>query len=124
MSFIVVKGKVKEGKGFSRKLGFPTINIPASRKIKKEDWGIYFSLVKIDGKFYPGATYFGPPNSLNILKPNCETHLLTLNQDLYGKQVEKRLIFKLRNVDNYPNIRKLKKQIKKDIKKAKKYFGL
>lgn len=105
-------------------MGFPTINIPIPGNIKKDQWGIYFSLVKIDGKFYPGATHLGPVKAFNPLKKTCETYLLTFHKDLYNEEVEKRLLFKFREVENFPDAKALKKQIKKDIKKAKKFFGL
>ena len=81
-------------------------------------------MVKINGKIYPGATHLGPVKSFNPLKKTCETFLLTFNQDLYDMVVEKKLIFKFREVEHFPTVRALKKQIKIDIKQAKKFFGL
>jgi len=105
-------------------LGFPAINISYPRTVKKSQWGIYFSIIKIKDKFYPGATHLGPVQSFNPLRKTCETFLLTLDQDLYGQTVEKRLIFKYRDIEEFSSVKHLKKQIKKDIKQAKKYFGL
>jgi len=123
--FLTIKGKVKHGNKRGRRLGFPTINIPFPRSISKDQWGIYFSIVKIDGKFYPGATHLGPIKSFPpFSKKNCETYLLNLNKDLYDVEVEKRLIFKFRDIEKFPDAKRIKKQIKKDIKAAKKYFGL
>ena len=122
--FLTIKGKVGRGASRGGNLGFPTINIPYPRTIKKNQWGIYFSIVKIKNKFYPGATHLGPVKSFNPLKKTCETFLLTLDKDLYNQQVEKRLIFKFRDIEEFPNVKQLKKQMKKDIKAAKKFFGL
>lgn len=122
--FITIKGRVKHGQARGRRLGFPTINLPVPREIKKEQYGIYFSLVKIGDKFYPGATHLGPVKSFNPLKKTCETYLLTFNQDLYDVVVEKKLIFKLREIENFPDVKVLKRRIKQDIKEAKKFFGI
>ena len=123
--FLTVKGKVKPGRGKAKKkLGFPTINISFPRSVKSNQWGIYFSLIKIDNKFYPGITHLGPVKSSIIGLKSCETYILNLNEDLYGKSVEKRLIFKFREIEKFPNWSKLRKQIKKDVKAAKKFFGL
>lgn len=112
------------GKKLGKKLGFPTINIAVAKAVKKNQWGIYFSLVKIDGKLYAGVTHLGPPKTFSLSRATCETHLLAFRGDLYNKLVEKKLIFKLREVEKFPNVAKLKKQIKKDVKAAKKFFGL
>jgi len=123
--FLVVKGKVEPGRGKAKKkLGFPTINIGFPRSVKSDQWGIYFSLIKIDGRLYPGLTHLGPIKSSVVGRKSCETHVLNMNEDLYGKVVEKRLIFKFRDIEKFPNFTKLKKQIKKDVKAAKKFFGL
>ncbi|MFA5022369.1 MAG: riboflavin kinase [Patescibacteria group bacterium] len=121
---IVLKGKVKVGRKQGQRLGFPTINIAVSRLIKKDQWGIYFSLVKIGSKIYPGVTHLGPPKTFSLTHATCETHLFTVGGDFYGKTVEKRLILKFREVKKFDKISELKKQIKEDIKDAKKFFGL
>ena len=122
--FITITGRVKAGKNRGKKLGFPTINISVPKKIKKNQLGVYYSLVKIGDRFYPGITHLGQPKTFNILKSSCETHLLTIKKDLYRKNVTKKLIFKFREIEKFPNIKKLKKQILQDIKAAKKFFGL
>ncbi|MAF13436.1 MAG: hypothetical protein CMI53_00885 [Parcubacteria group bacterium] len=122
--FLTLSGKVKKGKRQGKKLGFPTINIAVPNSIKKKQWGVYFSLIKIKEKFYPGITHLGPTKTFSLKGATCETHLLTLRQDLYNKTVEKKLIFRFREVERFPSIAELQKQIKKDIKDAKKFFGL
>lgn len=121
---LTIKGKVKRGQQVGRRLGFPTINIPFPKSITKDQWGIYFSLVKIGNKLHPGATHLGPIASFTPARKTCETFLLDYNKDLYGVAVEKRLVFKFRDIENFSSAEKLKAQIKKDIKAAKKYFGL
>jgi len=122
--FLVLQGEVSTGRGQGKKLGFPTINIPVAKVIRKNQWGIYFSLVKIGDKFYPGVTHLGPAKTFKLSRATCETHLLTLKGDFYNKSVEKKLIFKVREIEQFPDVKKLKKQIKKDIKAARRFFGL
>ncbi|MFA6254402.1 MAG: riboflavin kinase [Patescibacteria group bacterium] len=124
MFFLTLEGKVNVGRRKGRKLGFPTININVPTVIKTSQWGVYFSLIKIGDKFYPGVTHLGPPKTFSLSRATCETHLLTFRQDLYHQAVEKRLIFKFREVEKFPSIGRLKKQMKKDIKAARKFFGL
>jgi riboflavin kinase/FMN adenylyltransferase len=122
--FIIIKGKIKAGRAQGKKIGFPTINVAVPRFIKKADWGIYFSLVKIADKFYPGVTHLGPPKTFSLRAATCETHLFTVSGDFYGQTVEKRLLFKFREVTKFNKLGHLKKQIKKDLKAAKRYFGV
>lgn len=124
MSFITLKGKIITGRKSGRKIGFPTVNIALPRSVKKTEWGIYFSLNKIDDKYFPGVTHLGPPKTFSINRATCETYLLTLKKDLYNKTIEKKLIFKIREIEKFSSTKELKKQIKKDIKKAKKFFGI
>ena len=122
--FLTIKGKIQSGQRRGRRIGFPTINIPVPRGLKKDLWGIYFSLIKIDDKFYPGVTHLGPIKTFSLRKKTCETYLLTLRDDLYGKEIEKKMVFKFREIEKYPTIKALKNQIKRDVAAAKKFFGL
>jgi len=85
LSVLVIEGKVKAGRKEGRRLGFPTINIPVPSSVKKSSWGVYLSLIKIGDKIYPGLTNLGPAKTFLISRPNCESYLLTLRDDLYGR---------------------------------------
>ena len=122
--FLVLQGKVRPGRGRGKKLGFPTINISVSKVVKKNQWGIYFSLVKIGDKLYPGITHLGPAKTFQLTRATCETYLLSLRGNFYNKLVEKKLIFKVRDIEQFSSITKLRKQIRRDIKAARKFFGL
>lgn len=124
MSFITIAGTVKDGKKRGRRIGFPTINLPVPRSVKKEQWGIYFSFVKIGNNVYPGVTHLGPVKTFSLRRKTCETFILTLRHDLYGKHVEKKLILKFRDVEKFPTVAALRRQIARDVVAAKKFFGL
>ncbi len=124
MSFFTLKGKVETGKKFGRKIGFPTINIKVPSSVKKDRWGVYFSLVKINEGIYPGLTHLGPPKTFSLHRATCETHLLTWKGDLYGQPVEKKLLFRFREIQNFSHVKQLKNQLKRDVKVARKYFGI
>ncbi len=120
---LVLEGRVKIGRRQGKKLGFSTINIVVPRSVKKSQWGIYFSLVKIGDKLYPAITHLGPLKTFNFLSPTCETHILNFKENLYDTKVTKRLVFKFREVEKFPSLYMLKKQIRRDIKSAKRFFG-
>lgn len=73
---------------------------------------------------YPGVTHLGPVKTFSLRRRTCETFLLTLRRDLYGATVEKKLLFKFRDIEKFPTAKALKKQITNDIRAAKKFFGL
>ncbi|MFA6411027.1 MAG: riboflavin kinase [Candidatus Buchananbacteria bacterium] len=124
MPLIVLQGKVKTGKKQGRKLGFPTVNLKIPQLIKKNQQGIYFSLVMVNKKIYPGVTNLGPAKTFGFTKPVCETHLLNFKNDLYGQRIKILLLIKIRKIKKFSNRNLLKKQIAKDIKAAKKFFNL
>jgi len=124
MPFFTIKGKVEVGRQLGRKIGFPTINIKVPKTVKKNQWGVYFSLCKIGSGIYPGLTHLGPSKNLSSNRVICETHLLTLKENLYHQVVEKKLLFCYREIKNFSHFNQLKKQLKRDRKIARKYFGL
>ena len=123
MPFITIRGKVQQGKKVGNRIGFPTINVAIPRGVTKDQWGIYFTLVNINHHIYPGVTHLGPVKTFSLRRRTCETFLLTLRRDLYGETIEKKLLFKFRDVERFPTVAALKKQIVRDIKAAKKFFG-
>lgn len=121
---LVIEGRVRPGRQVGRQLGFPTINIAVPRSVRKRQWGIYASLVKIGGSVYPGVTHLGPPKTFHLSRATCETFLLTLRRPLAHQPVSKRLLLKLRDVEPFPTIKQLKRQMSADVRAARKFFGL
>lgn len=120
---LVIEGRVKPGRGRGKTIGFPTINIPVPRSIKRRQWGIYVSVVRVGDTVYPGVTHLGPPATFQP-RATCETFFLTFRRQLYGQWVQKRLLLKLRDIERFPNVRLLKKQITADVRAARKFFKL
>ena len=121
---LVIEGRIRPGRQVGRQLGFPTINIAVPRSIQKRQWGIYASLIKIGGGVYPGVTHLGPPKTFHLSRATCETFLLTLRRPLANQPVSKRLLLKLRDVEHFPSIAQLKRQMSADVRAAKEFFGL
>ncbi|OGY46096.1 MAG: hypothetical protein A3A24_03700 [Candidatus Buchananbacteria bacterium RIFCSPLOWO2_01_FULL_46_12] len=124
MGIITIVGKLKSGRRIGRTIGFPTLNIPVSRVIKKDQWGVYFSLLKINGRIYPALTHLGPPKTFKLGRATCESYLLYFREKSPIIEVKKTLLLKLREIKNFPSIKELKKQIRQDVKAAKHFFGL
>jgi riboflavin kinase/FMN adenylyltransferase len=113
-----IEGKVIKGKKRGRKIGFPTCNIKLNNYIIPR-LGVY--AVKVNGpKFYKKGianigfrpTFYGK----NLL---LETNIFGINKNLYNKELSVSFMRFIRPEKKFKDLEHLKKQIKKDIKKAK-----
>lgn len=101
-----------------RLIGFPTINqffgdgftVPAS--------GVYKSVVRIDGRDYAGVTNIGARPTFGSDSVRSETHILSFDGDLYGKNPLTQLIAYIRPVIKFGSAEELKAQILKDTETA------
>jgi len=111
-----ISGKVVQGKGKGKKLGFPTINIELREKI---DSGVYAGKVitrelgangkRMRTNMWPAGIFIGKNKKI------LEAYLIDFSGDLYGKEMSVTIREKMRDVMKFENDEKLKKQIKEDI---------
>ncbi|MCL2145100.1 MAG: bifunctional riboflavin kinase/FAD synthetase [Endomicrobia bacterium] len=110
-------------KGLGAKIGFPTVNLKAD-KDKILPKGIYLSVISQGDKIYSSVTNIGSRPTSGMGKTIIpETHILGFNGKWSKKNTKVTLIKKIRDEKKFRNIEELKKQIAKDVCKAKKYFG-
>ena len=115
---------VEQGKGLARTLGLPTINQrPAKEKILPMR-GVYATLCHMDGKVVAGVTNVGhrPTTDGENEWINLETHLLDVNQDLYGKEISVDFIARLRDEMTFSSIDHLKLAIENDVNTVRRLF--
>ncbi|MCL2485593.1 MAG: riboflavin biosynthesis protein RibF [Endomicrobia bacterium] len=128
-------------RGIGKKLGFPTVNLKVD-KSKLIPKGIFVSLISQGGKIYPSVTSIGTRPTfengygqgdggidhslVNTPVPLTipETHILDFNGNWKKSKTKVTLIKKIRNEKKFKTAEELKKQISKDVSKAKKYFGM
>lgn len=115
------QGVVKRGKSRGKVLGFPTANISLSKDISE---GIYLSYIKVGGNDYPSLTFIGAAKTFNATEVFSETYILDFDQDIYGLQVNVRLIKKIRDNKKFASSEDLIEQIRKDESAARSYFNL
>jgi len=121
MSKVIIKGKVQKGKTRGKGLGFPTANINLHRKIPD---GIYISRSKLQSRSYPSLTFVGAARTFGESKIQAETYFLSNVGNIYGKWITVSLIKKIRSNQKFQSASKLKAQMKKDEKFARKYFKI
>ncbi len=114
-----IEGKVIKGEKRGRKIGFPTCNL------KLEDYvipklGVYAVKVKTDYFSKNGIANVGYRPTFKGQIILLETNIFGINRNLYNKVINVNFKKFIRSEKKFKNFEYLKKQIKIDIKKAKK----
>ncbi|MBC8585514.1 riboflavin biosynthesis protein RibF [Youxingia wuxianensis] len=108
--------KVTKGKQLGRTIDSPTINqcMPANFVALKH--GVYTSITKVEKGWLPSVTNVGlRPTVDQDPRVISETYIYGYQGNLYGKQVDVRLLHFLRPEKKYPSVKELKEQIQRDI---------
>lgn len=116
---MVIKGEVIRGAQLGRKMGFPTANIDAQGLTEIEN-GVYASEVEYDGCRYAAMSNIGLRPSVDGTTRLLETHLFGFEGDLYGKQIEVRLVRKIRDERRFASIDELQAQLQRDAEECQK----
>ena len=113
-----IEGKVIKGEQRGRKIGFPTCNLKLNDYILPK-LGVYSVSVLINKSKKKGIANIGYRPTFRGKSLILEVNIFGLNKNLYKKTIVVNFIKFIRSEKKFKNIRELKIQIKKDIKKAK-----
>jgi len=113
-----IEGKVIKGEQRGRKIGFPTCNLKLNDYILPK-LGVYSVSVLINKSKKKGIANIGYRPTFRGKSLILEVNIFGLNKNLYKKTIVVNFIKFIRPEKKFKNIRELKIQIKKDIKKAK-----
>ena len=103
-------------------LGFPTANIIPPPEKLLPPFGVYVSRVTVDGRTYRGITNIGRKPTVEGENPvGVETFIFSLDQDLYGKNIEVQLLNFERPEKKFDSLEELKQQIDRDKKYGEAY---
>jgi riboflavin kinase/FMN adenylyltransferase len=100
-------------------LGFPTANLDIKLGQALPGNGVYATITSVDGTHIASATNIGTRPTFGESKKTVETHLLSYEGNLYGKELKVRFIEKLRNEKRFASSQELKAQIEKDVKRVR-----
>ena len=114
-----IKGKVIKGQKRGRKIGFPTCNLRLNSYVIPR-LGVYAVKVKTNNVSNNGIANIGYRPTFNGQSLLLETNIFGINKNLYNKVITVSFKKFLRTEKKFKNIEYLKKQIRIDIKKAKK----
>ena len=114
-----VEGKVIKGQKRGRKIGFPTCNLKLSSYVIPR-LGVYAVKVKTNNFSRNGVANIGYRPTFNGQRLLLETNIFGINKNLYNKVISVSFKKFIRPEKKFKNFNYLKKQIKIDIKQAKK----
>ncbi len=96
-------------------LGFPTANLIPPPEKHLPLFGVYVSQTVVDGRVYGGVTNIGrKPTVEGEFPVGVETFLFGLDEDIYGKKIEVRLLDFIRPEKKFGSLQELKEQIERD----------
>ncbi len=114
-----IEGKVIKGMKRGRRIGFPTCNMSLGNYVIPKI-GVYAVKANFDSLSKNGIANIGYRPTFNGQSLLLETNIFGINKNLYNKVIN--ISFKkfIRPEKKFKNLENLKKQIKIDIKQAKK----
>ena len=114
-----INGKVIKGQRRGRKIGFPTCNLKLNDYVVPK-LGVYAVKVKSKNFYKNGIANIGYRPTFNGQNLLLETNIFGINKNLYNKVISINFKKFIRPEKKFRNLKHLKKQIKLDIKQAKK----
>ncbi len=116
----MLTGNVKHGRGLGKQWNYPTINIHIEESYKLiPKSGVYVVKTIINNVNVFGIMNIGYRPTINGKHQTIEVHLLDFNADLYGKNIQVQLAYRLRDEQKFTSIDALFTQIKHDESKAR-----
>ena len=111
-----ISGRVVEGDGVGRQLGFPTANLDVTGLILPPN-GVYAGLTKVRKKSCRVALNIGfrPTMAPAARQLRVEAHLLDFGGNLYGEELTVEIGGKLRDEKKFVSSAELRRQINRDI---------
>ena len=115
-----VSGIVEHGAHLGTTIGVPTVNVlPPDNKLLPP-FGVYKSVVMVDGKIFKGMTNIGrKPTVSDSGRVGVETYIYDFDEDVYSKYIEVRLLEFMRPEMKFEGVEQLKAQIHSDIEAAR-----
>ena len=116
-----VMGDIIKGRHLGSKIGMPTINQAPAVSKQLPPFGVYTSVTKVGGVTYKSITDIGVKPTVGSDRVGIETNLFDCDEDLYGLSAQVSLYHFQRPEQKFASVEALKKQLEKDVEKAKQY---
>ncbi len=113
--YFQIEGKVIEGDGRGRNIGFPTANISVSTDYVLPPNGVYAVYVIYNNKKFKGITNLGFRPTFQGENYSFETHIIDFKGHLYDTQLKIEFVNYIREERKFNNRDELAEQINSDI---------
>lgn len=115
-----INGTVVRGKGFGKKMEFPTanINVPDTYKLIPEN-GVYVISSIYQGQVIYGMMNIGVNPTFEADKKTIEAHFFDFDKDLYGERLKIVFLDRLRDEHKFESVEALIAQLRQDRNNAK-----
>ena len=117
-----VTGRVVRGDGRGRLLEFPTANLAVDNELIPRR-GVYVTETSAFATRFPSITNVGVRPTFGGTTLTVETHLLDVDEDLYGARIDVRFLARLRDEMRFDGPAALADQIARDVAAATSYFA-
>jgi len=112
-------GTVIHGDQLGAQIGYPTANLDLHHELRPPR-GVYAGAVTVGDTEYDAVMNIGVrPTVGDALEERVEVHLIGFDGDLRGRDLEVRLLAKLRDEQSFPSIQALSAQIQRDCEAAR-----
>jgi riboflavin kinase/FMN adenylyltransferase len=115
-------GEVVRGEGRGRALDFPTANVAVDNETVPGR-GVYVTETMAFASRFPSITNVGVRPTFGGTALSVESHLIDVDEDLYGERVEVRFLARLRDEKTFAGPAELADQIARDEAAATSYFS-
>jgi riboflavin kinase/FMN adenylyltransferase len=113
-----LEGRVIEGVGRGKDLGFPTANLSTEKEILPRP-GVYAVKVRYREDLYDGVMNIGFNPTFGTERISLEVHLLDFSADLYGEMIRVYFVERLRDEQVFKSVEHLVQAIDRDILHAR-----
>lgn len=119
---VTLLGKVVEGEGRGKQIGFPTANLDVAGELHPPN-GVYAATTSFQRKIYRSMLNIGVRPTFAEGKKTVEVHVFDFEGDLYGLTLEVAIITRLRDEKKFKKVGDLTKQLRKDQEAALNALG-
>ncbi|MFZ5919079.1 MAG: bifunctional riboflavin kinase/FAD synthetase [Chloroflexota bacterium] len=118
-----LSGEVIVGARRGRQLGIPTANLAVRPERAVPANGVYAVYAVLGQERHPGVANVGVRPSFDNGERTVETHILDLDEDLYGVDLVVEFVERLRDEQRFDSIDRLIAQIGRDIEQARRVLA-
>lgn len=125
MAYPVFHGRVVSGMGLGRKLGFPTFNLDARPDLGLGVYAVDVEIIGTDEVCHFALMHYGPKPTVGREDVFCEVYFLKFPEGLDVREMNIRVLGRLRDIVKFNSLEALVEQMKKDeVGAREKYFLL